>query len=220
MTDTPVRISLRGEFVPTPKSTVEDFREFFRSLSADFGYDPQMDAHNDFSWAFHDMVFGCAHPHSTTEIVTVSATIAQSHPKALVPLVFWICHSLELLGELDVSAISLNFPKGSFDRPIKQSPRHLQLLPRTAPDNFTLDICPAESHSHDIIITLIQRISQIPFPSFKIDTATFPPTPVGNKKWRLHGRICRWDYLEMSYLFYTVVYEMPDTIYELSLTRA
>lgn len=64
-----------------------------------------------------------------------------------------------------------------------------------------------------------QRISQIPFPSFKIDTAKFPPTPVGNRKWRLHGHICRWDYLEIGYLFYTVVYEMPDTIYELTLIR-
>lgn len=224
MTDIPVEISLSGKFIPAKETELSDFREFFRALSADLGYDSQLEPSNDFSWAFHDAIFTRAHPHSTEDIVTVSASIAGAHPRALVPLIFWICYALEMLGEFNLNAISLCFPQRYPDVPLERALRHLQPLPRTIPSHFSLDIEVPACCGGEALDDLIERISQLPYPSFKIDSAVPVCIPVTSsdssdgRKWQLEGRIRSWDYLEISYLLYTFQTLIPAAL-KTSLVR-
>ncbi|MDD7465255.1 MAG: hypothetical protein PUK59_03320 [Actinomycetaceae bacterium] len=222
--DTPILLELSGVFVAAQRFDMPDIREFFRSLSADLGYDPQLDPSNEFSWAFHDATFDHAHRDSLETTVTVSATIAHKHPRALVPLVYWACQSLVFLGEFHLHAVSLRFPEGLGKMQPRQAFRHLPSPPASRRFPFVLEVDLPTVYDDQLLGECINRISQMPFPAFIIDSvsplqrsATTPNDPIENW-WQLSGCMNSWNYLEIGYLLYTIQSIIPGVM-EIRLIR-
>lgn len=84
MTDIPIAIDLSGTFVKAQQSDLWDLREILRGLSADLGYDPQLDPSNEFSWAFHDATYD--HTHTEIPQKPLSQCRQLSHISILAPL--------------------------------------------------------------------------------------------------------------------------------------
>lgn len=197
-------------FVTAERLDMPDIREFFRSLSADLGYDPQLDPSNEFSWAFHDATFDHVHGDSLETTVTLSAIIAHKHPRALVPLVYWACQSLVFLGEFDLHTVSLRFPEGQGKVQPRQVFRHLPSPPASRQSPFTLEVNLPTVYDAQLLSERIERISKMPFPAFRIESvsplqcsATTSNEPTGNW-WQLSGYMNSWNYLEIGYLLYII----------------
>lgn len=219
-------MSVCGRFQEPRECTSGDFREFFRALFADIGYDSQIDPSNEFSWAFHDATLAHCPTSAAEETVSVQATVSQDHLKALIPLTFWVCYSLELLGEFNLSAISLRFLEEYSPQTFRQFPRHLQPLPHADQARFTLDVTTRAVRGDDAVTALVERISHMPFPSFRInsvaplDVADDPSLPHrSGKSWRLRGLADSWNYLEIGYLLYAIVAKMAVPLDEIHLVR-
>lgn len=213
--DTPIVLTLNGMFMATQRFNVPDVREFFRLLSADLGYDPQLDPNNEFSWAFHDATLDQTHKDSLETTITISATIAHKHPRALVPLVYWACQSLDFLGEFHLHTISLRFPAELGKVRSRQLSRHLPPPPTSRKSPFTLEVELPAVYDDQLLNKSIERISQIPFPAFSIDSASplqSSDTTSNNARenwWQFNGYINSWNYLEIGYLLYTIQAMIP-----------
>lgn len=218
MTDIPIAIDLSGTFVKAQQSDLWDLREILRGLSADLGYDPQLDPSNEFSWAFHDATYDHAHRDSPETTVTVSATIAHKHPRALVPLVYWACQSLVFLGEFHLHSISLRFPEKVGKVQPRPASRHLPSPPTSRRSPFALEVNLPTVYDDQLLSERINRISQMPFPAFSIDSAsplqrsaTMSNDSIENW-WQLGGYMNSWNYLEIGYLLYTIQAMMPGVM--------
>lgn len=150
--------------------------------------------------------------------VTVSATIAHQHPRALIPLVFWVCQSLDFLGEFHLKTISLCFPERNAEIWPRQAYRHLPPPLGSTQSPLILEVKLPTVYNDQMLSERIERISQLPFPAFSIDAVSplhrsaATLTDSRENWWQLSGHMNSWNYLEIGYLLYTIQSMIPGII--------
>ncbi|MDY6143624.1 MAG: hypothetical protein SPI14_05385 [Arcanobacterium sp.] len=216
MQDIPIVIELSAAFVPAEQCDLRDLRELLRGLSADLGYDPQLDEGNEFLWAFHDATFARVPGDSSLVTITVLATIAYQHSRVLVPLIFWVCQSVEILGTFDLGAITVSYSEGYDHVWPRRYSRHMAPPPSPSQSPFTLEVELPTEYNDQKLRERIERIGRLPFPGFSIDSAlplhhsVTTSTPITGNWWQLTGYLDTWNYLEIGYLMNTIQEMIPD----------
>lgn len=190
-----------------------DYENIFRGLSGDVGCDPQLDTENAFLWAFHEATSNSEHTRTD-----ISLTLSYRR-RALIPLIFWACHTRDLLGDFHLEGIDLHFHEGleTLGDPFEIF-RYMEPLPqrpgRDEGEKFQLSVTSEckkyDSNSlHSCLEHYMRRIEDIPSRGFDIQSSTEKSEDLRSHQWDISGDIHTWNYLEIGYVIDTCIHAFP-----------